>query len=49
MLRMLGQLFAKKSLLHFAFISINLDIFNTKFDCLIQVAEDTVINFQLLF
>ena len=32
MLRMLGQLFAKKSLLHFAFISINLDIFNTKFD-----------------
>ena len=32
MFRMLGEIFAKKSLLHFAFISIHLDIFNTKFD-----------------
>ena len=32
-LRMFGEIFAKKSILHFAFTSIHLDIFMTNFDC----------------
>ena len=32
-LSMFGEIFAKKSILHFAFTSIHLDIFMTNFDC----------------